>query len=437
MTKRFWKWIPLFLLMGMADLMADSYWFRTRTSEWKKSGKTAFLAGKVQAVVLDSLDAIYEKSPYDYTFYTKGEELFVLVSCTFDLYKINGASLEKQYQYFNRGFTCGTSPILRDNVHYLIGGKGFWTSQMDLLSFDELHGSWEWVKTYNQPTDYFSPYVYQNSKGIFSLFGYYYNPRKGVDYWETQGYFLDWESKSWKKISIQIEGVDNNELVSKSAISTIETESYLLLLNTSGKENLGWNVLDKESGKIFYFLSRNADMVHSPVLEIIENRLFYQSESGDSRSLDLDSIKGKSVEVGEVRILDDSIVPGEVTQSATFLFLLLAFGLGGAFVWVYLTRRKVMTPILVPVKGADTTLANFNFPPAEVLLPYDGQQLTTEIIDQLLGLEHLENFDFKRMKRSRLIKEINKRYVEHTGRELVFRDKKPDDRRFTYYKIKA
>jgi hypothetical protein len=82
-------------------------------------------------------------------------------------------------------------------------------------------------------------------------------------------------------------------------------------------------------------------------------------------------------------------------------------------------------------------IASVDFEPIVRLLPYDGQQLTTDIIDQLLGIDHLENFDFKRMKRSRLIKEVNKRYLASAGKELVLRDKKPDDRRFTYYLIQA
>jgi hypothetical protein len=99
-------------------------------------------------------------------------------------------------------------------------------------------------------------------------------------------------------------------------------------------------------------------------------------------------------------------------------------------------RKKVVSPAQSQDVPEDKE-ASLHFEPILRLLPYDGQQLTTEVIDQLLGIDHLENFDFKRMKRSRLIKEINKRYLLHAGKELVLRDKKPDDRRFTYYLIKA
>ena len=424
-----------FVQFSLSAIGSDSYWLRTKTKDWKKSGKGTFLGGRVQAPLLDSLDSIYDKSSYDYHFYSKGEELFVLVSCTFDLYRVKDGALEKQYNYQDRGYTCGTNPFDRDNSHYLLGGKGFWTSQMDLLAFDEINGTWEWVKTEEQPMDYHTSFVYQNSKDIFSLFGHYYNPRKGIDVWEPQGYFLDWESKTWKKVEIRIDGVDNLELVSKSTIFSIETQDYLLLANTSGKDNLGWNVLEKESGKMFYFLSRNADMAHSPVLEVIGNVLHYQSESGEPKTLDLDFIKSKSVVVGEVRVLEAGILPSGLSWKS--IYLLLPFLFVGGILWVMIVRRAKKSNLKEAKNKAIEPVPTLNFEPISLLLPYSGQQLTSETLDQLLGLDGLENYDFKRMKRSRLIKEINKRYLDFAGKELVLRHKNPDDRRFTYYKIQA
>lgn len=424
-----------FIQFSLSAIGSDSYWLRTKTRDWKKSGKETFLEGRVQAPLLDSLDSIYENSSYDYHFYSKGEELFVLVSCTFDLYHIKEGGLEKQYLYQNRGYTCGTNPFGRENNHYLLGGNGFWTSQMDLLAFDEINGTWEWVKTEGQPIDYHSYFVYQNSKGIFSLFGHYYNPRKGIDVWEPQGYFLDWKSKTWKKAEIRIDGVDNLELVSKSAIFSIETQDYLLLSTTSGKDNLGWNVLEKESGKMFYFLSRNADMAHSPALEVIGNVLYYQSERGETKTLDLDFIKSKSVVIGEVRVLEAGILPSGLSWNP--IYLLLPFLFVGGILWVMVVRRAKKAKLEEANSESVKPVPTINFEPISLLLPYSGQQLTSEVLDQLLGLDRLENYDFKRMKRSRLIKEINKRYLSFAGKELVLRHKNPDDRRFTYYKIQA
>lgn len=411
------------------SLAAETSFFRTFTKSWKASGKTEFLQGKVSAAVLDSLDVLYEKSPHTYLFYEQGEQLFVLVSCTFDLYKINGALLEKQYRYFNRGYNCGANVFARNGQHYLLGGHGFWMSQMDLLSFDEIHGSWEWLKTKDQPLDYYSNYVYQNSKGVFALFGGYYNPRTATDGLESQGYFLDWKTKAWKKLEVRIEGVDLADFMAKGGAYFIETQDYILLATTNGAPNLGWNILEKESGRLFYFQSRNVDMGLSLYMEVIGNRLYYQAPSGEEKILDLDAIKAKSKQVGEVRVHEEEKDKG---MAMLPIVGLLGLGLGALLLWFLLARRK---------KGAiefpSEMLPPNKFAPIDLILPFSGQLLTTETLDQLLGIDQQANFDSKRMKRARLINEINELYLAQAGKELIERDKKPEDRRYVYYKIQA
>jgi len=421
-----------FVLISITALPAEMSWFRTSTKEWKKSGKTEFLQGRLPAAVLDSLDVLYEKSPHAYLFYEKGEELFVLVSCTFDLYRVHEGRLEKQYRYFNRGYNCGANVFARDGVSYLLGGHGFWVNQMDLLSFDEIHGSWEWIKTANQPMDYFSNYVYQNSKGVFSLFGGLYNPRTETQGLESQGYFLDWETKSWQRLEVRIDGIDMADYVDQAGAYFYETQDYILLATTLGKPNLGWNILEKESGRIFYFSSRNVDMGLSPFLEIIGNRLIYQAPSGDPKTLDLDAIKAKSVQVGEVRVLGPAAAPKVFEQLP--LYLMLCVALGGGLIWVLLARITKGIKSSLPL-NEEVLVPKAS--PLELLLPFSGQLLTTEQLDQLLGIDQQANFDSKRMKRARLINEVNEQYLVNTGKELIIRDKKPEDRRYVYYKIQA
>ena len=423
----------LFLAIHMSALSADMSWFRTSTREWKKSGRTEFLQGRLPAAVLDSLDVLYEKSPHSYLFYEKGQELFVLVSCTFDLYRVYEGRLEKQYRYFNRGYNCGVNEFARDGKHYLLGGHGFWLNQMDLLVFDEMNGSWEWIKTNKQPMDYYSSHVYQNSKGVFSLFGGFYNPRTDVDALETQGYFLDWETKSWQKLEVCIDGVDIVDYVEHGGAFFTESQDYIVLATTIGKPNLGWNIIEKESGRIFYFSSRNVDMAHSPYLEIIGNILTYQAPSGDKKILDLDVIKSKSVQVGEVRVLGPASAPVLFDQLPLYFIFMVC--LGGLLIWALLARRTKGTtsPPLPTMEDVPASRAS----PLEVLLAFSGQLLTTEQLDQLLGIDQQANFDSKRMKRARLINEVNEQYLANTGKELIERDKKPEDRRYVYYKIQA
>lgn len=414
------------LLVTSAIQAADYTWFSTATTTWKNSQRTEFLNGQLPIAVLDSLDKIYARSPHQYIMYELGDKRYVQVPCTFDLYEIQGDKLVNKYLYFNRGYTCGSNAFVRDDTHYMLGGHGFWTNHLDLLAYDELHGSWELVVTKNQPLDYYSARVYQNSKGIFTLFGEETNPRKGLDMKTPQGYFLDWKTKEWKEIEIQIEGLDLMDLIERGGMYFIQTQDYAFWAATNGLKNIGWNLIEKETGKIFFFDSKNTDMGIGAYLEIVGNVLTYPTPSGQLKTLDLDEIRKKSKEVGSIRVKEASVVEGNYTWGYFIFFVVVCFG------WVVV--KKVLPKREIDV---DQTPIPKKREPLELLLPYSGQLLTTETLDQLLGIDSQANFDSRRMKRARLINDINEQYLAQAGKELIAREKKAEDKRYVYYKIQA
>ncbi len=417
----------LFLLfIGSTGFGSDYKTFITFTKSLKNSGPLELMEGKLPAALLDSLDLLYEKSPYRYHFYEMGGKIFVQLPCTFDLYEVQGTKLVNKYRYFNQGYTCGTTPLVRDSTHYLLGGHGFWRNHMDLMVLDERHGSWELVLTKNQPANYFSSFVYQNSKGLVALFGGTYNQRHGIESKNPNGYFLDWESKTWKEVEVKIEGVDLNELAEKGGLFFIQTQDYAFWATTNGLTNIGWNLIEKESGKLFYFDSKNVDMGLSPFLEVNGNVLRYATPSGEIKSLDLDELRQESKEVGSIQPSNKVELDGASSWGYGLFIMLVA--LGGLLVFKIIPRyRKEKTPSL-PSKKLD---------PLQLLVPLSGQLLTTETLDQLLGIDGQANFDSRRMKRARLINDINEQYLEQAGKELIVRDKKPEDKRYVYYKIQA
>ena len=419
----------LFLILvwsSAGSLAADYISFQTFTKAWKNSSRTDFLEGKLPVAVLDSLDKIYEKSPHQYLVYELGAKRYVQVACTFDLYEINGDQLVNKYVYFNRGYSCASNSFTRENTHYMLGGHGFWQNHIDLLFFDELHGSWELQLTKNQPDNYFSQYVYQNSKGVYSLFGTTFNQRYGIDSKNSQGYFLDWKTKTWQEIELVIEGLVLEELVEKGGLYFIQTQDYAFWATTNGLKNIGWNLIEKETGKIFYYESKNVDMGLSPYLEIKGNVLSYISPSGELKTLDLAQIRQKSTEVGYVRVKEATGLGIPSTWGYVLFFVVVAVG------WVVvkktLPKKKIEEPEEQPSKRLE---------PIQLLLPYSGQLLTTETLDQLLGIDSQANFDSRRMKRARMINDINEHYLAQTDKELIVREKKAEDKRYVFYKIQA
>jgi hypothetical protein len=422
----------LLFIFSSKVIGSEFYWMRTSTKDWKKSDRSDFLNGRLEGKVLNSLDSIYSKNPHHYFFFYNGEELQSYVSCGFDLYSINETSLQLKYNYFNKGYTCYTTPFVKDETNYLLGGHGFWTNHLDLLRFDEIHGSWELMKTTNQPLDYFYSGVFQNSKGIFSLFGYRDNIRIGLSEVVPNGYFLDWESKEWKEIEVQIEGIDNTELVSTGNLKFLETKDYLFMVSRMELKNVGWNIIEKESGKIYFFDDlKNNDLFYSTFIEVIGNTINYQSPNGTPKSLDLEYLLTQSKEVGSIIIKEGSMegireFPIRDRFYIITIILLILF-----LVNVYVRKKPI--PTLSLNNNGNEEMEKI----IKTFSQYSSLLLTSEELDEVLGIDSVGNNDSKRLKRSRWVNKLNEYYNSQNGKDLIQRDKNPEDKRYIYYKVNS
>lgn len=150
---------------------ADFYHLRLNTLV--KERKPSYLDSRITAEVINKIENDYINEPSHLLIFPRGKDLFGFSLCRFELFQIQGDSFEQKYKFYNRGYTCSTVPFVRDSAIYLLGGNGLWTAHADLMLFDEVNGSWEYTYTENQPLDYHSEVFFQNSKGVYLLFGRY------------------------------------------------------------------------------------------------------------------------------------------------------------------------------------------------------------------------------------------------------------------------
>jgi hypothetical protein len=410
---------------------SDFYWLRTYSKEWYSTGKGSYLEGNISIKYLDSLDKRYAGTS-QYNFFGNPKKIDGHVSCSLDLYPINGNQLVNLYQGKNFGYNCGAYSFQRESENYMLGGYGFWSSHLDLIKFDSLQNSWELVGVENQPFNFSSSGTYQNSKGIVVLLVSPFNPRiRNQKQTIEPGFFLDWETKTWKKLEVSIEGVDFLNLLPSLSIYFLETKDYLFIGTSFVTKNLGWNLVHKESGKIYFFLhNRNIDVFLSNHIEIIDNTITYLTSTNELITLDLDDFFSKSIEVGEVSVVEDGGLPFSASYLFIFPLLIASFGL---FVIYFVKRRKKVVEFIQPVEEEEEPLEDKDL--LQVVLSYSGQKIGTEKLDQIFGIQGLKNFDTKRIKRARHIKEINAIYMESHGKELIVRDRNPDDKRYMFYKI--
>jgi hypothetical protein len=161
---------------------------------------------------------------------------------------------------------------------------------------------------------------------------------------------------------------------------------------------------------------------------------------GKEAMIDLDIIRSKSREIGQVVVLDAP----EKTSNASLLSALPWIGFPVLFLlalWlgIHIQKRKksaVQTPLDSDTETEEEQESEDESTEIlEKLLAHDGEKLNTEEFDTLLGIHQITNFDSKRIKRSRIIKAINTKYEEKKGFPLITRIKNPEDKRFVFYKI--
>ena len=427
----------------------EVYRLTVTTKRWEVAERSSFLEGKVSKKILNQLDSIYKNLPtgYDLNYNPSSQTLTVFVHCSFDFYSIQDGQLVKEYQFANRGYTCGSYFFEKNNTYYLLGGRGLWNSHADLMEFDTLNGSWEFKQVSYQPLDYYPLGAYQTSKGMMTWLGEYINPRIPRIEKEANGFFLDVEKKSWQPFKINIEEFDFAEIAHANESQLYETEDYALSVTASQVSKLGWYIwiiIEKETGKLFiYEGNKHTEMYDSPFLEVIGNKFRYfeytlnSTSEGKEKMIDLDLIRSQSREIGQLVLLD----PKEKKETTSFFplalwigfpaILLLGFWMGKQF--QKKEKGENLTPLDPEKEGEDLEEENAEI--LQQLLRHNGKKLSTEEFDTVLGIHEITNFDSKRIKRSRLIKSINKQHEEKNGFPLITRIKSSEDKRFIFYKI--
>ena len=444
----------LCLFFSLSTKAAEPEFYRLKvvTKRWEVAERSSFLNGRVSKEILNQLDSIYQNLPtgYDLNYDPSSQTLTVFIHCSFDFYSIQDGQLVKEYKFANRGYTCGSYFFEKNNTYHILAGRGLWNSHADLMEFDTLNGSWEFKQITNQPLDYFPLGAYQTSKGMMTWLGEYTNPRIPRLEKEANGFFLDMEKKSWQPFQIEIEEFDFAEIAQSNESYLYETEDYAFSVTTSQLPKLGWYlwiIIEKETGKLFFYEgNKHTEMFDSPYFEVIGNTFRYfeynlnSTSEGKEKMIDLDIIRSQSREIGQVVVLDTP----EKTTDASLLSVLPWIGFPVIFLlalWlgIQIQKRKnsAYQSSLYPDTETDGEQESEeeNAEILQRLLRHNGKKLSTEEFDAVLGIHEITNFDSKRIKRSRLIKSINKQHEEKNGFPLITRIKSSEDKRFIFYKI--
>ena len=128
---------------------------------------------------------------------------FVMNACALSIYSWVGGRWELYAGKDITGATCAAWLFFRGEELYGYTGLGYWQSHGDLFHFRK-SGDVDYVKTNNQPEDFFGTMNFTTSDGFYTFFGQQINLRKGIKDFLWKGFFLDFTDWTWKEVEFEL-----------------------------------------------------------------------------------------------------------------------------------------------------------------------------------------------------------------------------------------
>jgi hypothetical protein len=122
-------------------------------------------------------------------------------------------------------------------------------------------------------------------------------------------------------------------------------------------------------------------------------------------------------------------------------FLLGLFVIGILLIFIFLKKRLKLDRLNFSGRFFKKTMENGENDFEEIqhaikaLMEFKDQVFGVQILDQILKLDSILNTDYRRVKRSRLIRAVNNYYFSQNGNILIERIKSEEDRRIVSFKI--
>ena len=379
--------------------------------------------------------------------------IYLFAGCRMELYRWEENSWKNLYQFQNVGYTCKSRLIIKEGNPFLLGGYGFWNSHTDLIEFNPRLGSWSLASVKAQPANYNSEYLGITEKSAFLLLGFHNNPREDVHQLpENQGYILDFESMAWKHLGFDFEMslVNPNASYYIFQDGTLDSQDFLAFnAFESVSQNKGLLIFDKHDLN-FRFFPQELDynpLEYSPYFMVDGNQVYLQDQKNLSISWNLEDMYAKAKMVGKAAILPMSVTEVNRIKQDYVIISLVSISLIGLVLFPVF-KKRIASPALKRTderQGKDH-IQNESFSKTynsqespnllEILDQNKGKMFTVEELDELFDIHQIPNPENKRVKRSRLIKEINTQAEEKRGYKMINRTRSPEDKRCLLYEIK-
>jgi hypothetical protein len=438
----------VFLLAGFA-LVSQSVW-ASEDSKWDRLLLVHGYFGKEikdfpdltpsEKVMINSLGNL----PYLYktmVVIQENGEYYCFFHCFMEVYRWDGKKWAIYSDGKVSGYNCLTYEFFHNKEIYQFSGSGYWRSNSDLFLFGE-NRLVEFVRTANQPKDYFGSLKFKTDHGVFSIFGIVNYNKIPTFHFDTNGYFLDFKDWAWKKVKLEFTD-QMVDLVGKDLFDqeihyggAVDAKDYALIevSFTNGEKN-GWLIIDKDNLEIYYkevpkFIFQNIHWLQTKGNLI----RFLRMESFESKTVDLSDQVKSAVLVGRVGVKEGPAFLDYFKEDwLPLLVEAIAVFVGLWLFWRWMMKDYSSQLVVQSEEEPDFTGQFSHW--LKALVPYSGKLITQAQLEVILGVEGIENQDLRKVRRSRAIKALNEYMTEHIGKPIILRIRDDQDRRIIKYRI--
>jgi hypothetical protein len=437
------RWVLIlfiyFLSANLSNAAQSFDWFKINPNLKVSEINTKHLPNGITLNMIEKLLASeYITSEFPITIYPYHDTFIALFSCRLEVLQWIGEQWVNLYEGKSSGFNCKAHFFIRNGKIYSHGRYGFWSGHSETLIFDLEEGSWEVESVKNMPPFFAGSRIHVAGDHIYSINGRYIQQSHGKNELNYNGFYYDFKLKQWSPLTVELfdnhneyEWTDYSYDLEDFGISDFDYQSYY-----------GWLVFNKKDMSLNFLKTNSTYFEGFQYTYVTKNQFNIVDRKGEHVHLDFEgNLLSKLQNIGKVKI-DSSPQINYSSIHYSFLFILSFFVVLGV-VWM-IKKRKIQTLNIDDFKGQnDSELGGgenedilFEVKIAiEKLLPHKNQLLEVHKIDEILKLDAIKNMDYRRVKRSRLIKSVNELYLSSNGILFIQRVKSENDRRIVFFQI--
>lgn len=412
----------LFLLITANLLADDSFTYYLDRNRLNEVTDLTHLPESLNKEILDKLPLISWMQSNSYTILPLQGDIYALRNGFFDVLIWNDTSWVNMYRGHYFGYNFGAKTFTYKNEIYSLGGYGYWQTHSNLLQFDRELGTWKMISTINKPLNYTSYCVGKIDDTILTLFGETRDESSNYCVAAKNGYYLNLENLEWNEVSYDNKVQPQSPLIIGKKY--LDLQDYIVF-ETQLDTKLGLYIINKSNLSVNFWNRGEHAISLSPFVLISNNTITYQRQSSELSVIDFGKISQNEITLGSIHLETSYNLP-------LFWFFAVAGMLLILLPLIYFTIKYFK------IARLNNNGNNHDDDPIEYLteklLKRKGEIIDLQDLNKLLEIDSL-TFESRRAKRSKLISEINKRFMVNTGNNLIIRKRNNKDKRYIKYEI--